>query len=164
MFHPELMANPSSIETPLSQDFNRSIKLSFSNSRILTECLVCADIFASRSYVCALSFLQIPLIMLSPNNSSLTRLLFTLYTSLGQSSLYPGTKSSLLRIHSLAFIHDIRVHETEVMENRSPSSPSRQNLSILTKALQRMEHYWAGVSHVLNTLEERVTGKSVLSD
>jgi hypothetical protein len=40
-----------------------------------------------------------------------------------------------------------------------PNSLARQNLSILTKTLHRMEHYWAGVSYVLNTLEQRVTGK-----
>lgn len=130
VFHPELMSSTSSIGTPLSHNLDRSIKLSLSSSRIITECLVFADLFASHSYL-ANPFAVQP-----------------------------------LYVACLAFIHDIRANETDFpvdvekpqTVDRLLNSLARQNLSILTKALQRMEHYWAGVSYVLNTLEKRAAG------
>ncbi|KAG5652111.1 hypothetical protein H0H81_006285 [Sphagnurus paluster] len=38
------------------------------------------------------------------------------------------------------------------------STLARQNLSVLTKAIQRMEHYWAGISYVTDLLEKHAAG------
>jgi hypothetical protein len=70
-------------------------------------------------------------------------------------------------LSSLTFIHDIKANETDVrLDIEKPQTVDRllnslagQNFSIITKALQRMEHYWDGVSYVLNTLEQRAAGE-----
>ena len=76
---------------------------------------------------------------------------------------------------SLAFIHGIKRDALgdSSQSSESPSSATnevhsaeqfmtsiaRQNLSILTKALQRMEHYWAGIAYVSDILEKHTAGK-----
>ena len=77
--------------------------------------------------------------------------------------------------HSLAFLHEIKrnalpqgphqsvVSPSEANEPASAeqfmSSMARQNLAVLTKALQRMEQFWAGIAYVLSILDERVAGE-----
>lgn len=60
VYHPELLSSPSGMETPLSQNMDRSIKLSLSSSRTISECLVFADLFSSQSYVCSFSSWSLP--------------------------------------------------------------------------------------------------------
>ena len=43
------------------------------------------------------------------------------------------------------------------------TSLARQNLSSMYRALQRMEHYWAGISFVLSVLNQKAKGKNVLT-
>ncbi|KAF8057613.1 fungal-specific transcription factor domain-containing protein [Lyophyllum atratum] len=137
VFHPELMSKPSGIETPLSQNMDRSIKLSLSSSRIIAECLVFADLFASHSYT----------------------------------NIHTSTEITDPRAFpSLAFIHDMKNTAAgfNLQADKKPqtfddllSTLARQNLSVLTKAIQRMEHYWAGISYVSNILEQRAADSSL---
>ena len=39
------------------------------------------------------------------------------------------------------------------------TSLARQNLSVLTKAIKRMEQYWAGIAYVSSVLKQRAAGK-----
>ena len=39
------------------------------------------------------------------------------------------------------------------------TSLARQNLSSMYRALQRMEHYWAGISFVLSVLNQKAKGE-----
>lgn len=89
VFRPELMTDSSIIETSLSQDLDQSIKLSLSSSRIITECLVFADLFASHSYVSAYLFVGLYLFTGSMSNSWPTHLPCNLYTLPGKSSFHP---------------------------------------------------------------------------
>ena len=40
------------------------------------------------------------------------------------------------------------------------TSLARQNLSVLTKAIKRMEQYWAGIAYVSSVLKQRAAGMS----
>lgn len=65
----------------------------------------------------------------------------------------------------MALIHEMRPGQTAGAdgEGRSFDNPtsvffmtmSRQNVSALVKALQRLEHYWAGVGAVTTMIEKR---------
>lgn len=50
-YYPELATGSPGTETPLTQNMDRSVKLSLSCSRTICECVVIADLFGSRSYV-----------------------------------------------------------------------------------------------------------------
>lgn len=82
-------------------------------------------------------------------------------------------------LRSLAFIHEMKrnppipqpmVHaDGQVMEqNHSQpamaeaflTSMARQNLSVLTRAIKRMEQYWAGIAYVSSVLKQRAAGMS----
>ncbi|KAK0218768.1 hypothetical protein IW262DRAFT_1054734 [Armillaria fumosa] len=128
MYHPELLTSPSGMEAPLSQNMDRSIKLSMSSARTISECLVFADLFASQSYssspftvqpiyVACLTFIHVPRIS---NMMELTQ--------------KPPTAELLL------------------------TSLARQNLSALIKAIQHMEHYWARISYVSGILDSKTVG------
>lgn len=43
--------HPSGMETPMSSSMDRSLKLSIASSRLISECLVFADLMSSQSYV-----------------------------------------------------------------------------------------------------------------
>ncbi|KAJ7119557.1 fungal-specific transcription factor domain-containing protein [Mycena epipterygia] len=130
VYHTELLTSPSGTETPLSRNMDRSIKLSIASSRTICECLVFGDLFASHSYLSS-----------------------------------PFTVQPIF-IASLAFIHDIKFSAMpDVQLSEKPrnvdillTSMARQNLSVLMKALARMEHMWAGVSYVTVILEKRAEG------
>ncbi|KAJ7675429.1 fungal-specific transcription factor domain-containing protein [Mycena rosella] len=129
VYHTELLTSPSGTETPLSQNMDRSIKLSIASSRTISECLVFGDLFASHSYLSS-----------------------------------PFTVQPIY-IASLAFIHDIKFSAMDVHLSEKPrnvdvllTSMARQNLSVMMKALARMEHLWAGVSYVTSILESRAEG------
>ncbi|KAJ7904949.1 hypothetical protein B0H13DRAFT_2509698 [Mycena leptocephala] len=128
VYHTELLASPSGTETPLSRNMDRSIKLSIASSRTISECLVFGDLFASQSYLSS-----------------------------------PFTVQPIY-IASLAFVHDIKSSAIDVQLSTPRNvdmlltSMARQNLSILMKALARMEQVWAGVSYVTTILEHRVEG------
>lgn len=73
-------------------------------------------------------------------------------------------------VASLAFIYDMKSSSTALntsAENKPNhtvdnllNTLARQNLAVLTKALQRMEHYWVGISGVTDILEQHAAGKS----
>ena len=50
-YHPELTSSHSGVETPLTQNIDRSIRLSLSCSRAVSECMIYADLFQTTSYV-----------------------------------------------------------------------------------------------------------------
>ncbi|KAJ6590571.1 fungal-specific transcription factor domain-containing protein [Mycena vulgaris] len=129
VYHTELLSSPSGTETPLSRNMDRSIKLSIASSRTISECLVFGDLFASHSYLSS-----------------------------------PFTVQPIY-IASLAFIHDIKFGAMDGQLLEKPrnvdallTSMARQNLSVLMKALARMEHLWAGVAYVTTILEQRAQG------
>ncbi|KAI5119149.1 hypothetical protein M0805_005228 [Coniferiporia weirii] len=139
VYHPQLTMSPSGTETPFSQAMQRSIRLAFSSSRNVSECLEFADLFSSQSYLGS-PFCVHPIYVAcsafiaeikrgSPGNRS--------PVGSGQLSLKteePPTADAFL------------------------TSIARQSLCILLKATQRMESFWAGISYVLNLLEERSKG------
>ena len=51
VYHPELLSNTSGVETPMSSNMDKSVKLALGCSRTISECLVFADLFASQSYL-----------------------------------------------------------------------------------------------------------------
>ncbi|KAK0447392.1 fungal-specific transcription factor domain-containing protein [Desarmillaria tabescens] len=128
VYHPELLTSPSGMETPLSQNMDRSIKLSMSSARTISECLVFADLFASQSYLSS-----------------------------------PFTVQPIY-VACLAFIHDLRISSMMELTQKPPTaellltSLARQNLSALIKAIQHMEHYWAGISYVSGILDSKTVG------
>ncbi|KAG7442224.1 uncharacterized protein BT62DRAFT_974006 [Guyanagaster necrorhizus] len=128
VYHPELLTSPSGMETPLSQNMDRSIKLSMSSARTISECLVFADLFASQSYL---------------SNPFVVQPIY---------------------IACLAFIHDLRISSMMELTQKPPTaellltSLARQNLSALIKAIQHMEHYWAGISYVSGILDSKAVG------
>lgn len=63
VYHPELLSNPSGTETPMSQNMDRSIKLSLSSSRTISECMVFADLFSQQSYVRTLFLTPWPILI-----------------------------------------------------------------------------------------------------
>ena len=79
-------------------------------------------------------------------------------------------------ILSLAFIHEMKRNPPipRPLSNPSGQSPdqdqpgmadafltslARQNLLVLTKAIKRMEQYWAGIAYVSTVLKQRAAGK-----
>ncbi|KAG6815881.1 hypothetical protein H0H87_010523 [Tephrocybe sp. NHM501043] len=124
-FHPELQERPEGNFSPVTQNIERSTKLSLSSSRVIAECLVFADLFASHSYLTSPFAVQ---------------------------PIY---------VASLAFIHDMKSSANAGAENKPMhtvdnllSTLARQNLAVLAKAVQRMEHYWVGISSVSDILEQ----------
>ncbi|KAF8151784.1 fungal-specific transcription factor domain-containing protein [Crassisporium funariophilum] len=132
VYHPELMSHPSGMETPLSQHMDRSVKLSLSSSRIITECLVFADLFASRSYLASPFAVQ------------------------------PIFVACLAFIHEMKINELMGVQEKAQTVDLLLTSLARQNVGVLIKALQRMEQYWAGVSYVLGILEQKAAGLGLI--
>lgn len=65
----------------------------------------------------------------------------------------------------MALIHEMRASQASVIHEGGTPNPNntnvffltmtRQNLSALLKALQRLEHYWSGASSVATLLEKR---------
>ncbi|KAJ7641467.1 fungal-specific transcription factor domain-containing protein [Roridomyces roridus] len=130
IYHTELLSSPSGMETPLSSNMDRSVKLSIASSRTISECMVFGDLFASHSYLS------------SP---------FT---------VQPIYIACLAFIHDIKFsAMDVQL-STERPRNVDVllTSMARQNLSVLMKALARMEQMWAGVAYVTNLLEQRAEG------
>ncbi|KAG6853266.1 hypothetical protein C0991_005591 [Blastosporella zonata] len=132
-FHPELQERPDGNFSPITQKVERSAKLSLSSSRIIAECLVFADLFASHSYLTSPFAVQ---------------------------PIY---------VASLAFISDMKSSANTGSENKPMhtvdnllSTLARQNLAVLTKAVQRMEHYWVGISSVSDILEQHAAGEPYL--
>lgn len=136
-YHPELTTSPSGMETPLSSGMDRSVKLSLASSRTISECLVFADLFGSSSYLGSPFVVQ---------------------------PIY---------VASLAFINDMKHsalgYNQQAEEANTGntvdmllSTLAKQNLSVLFKATQAMEHYWAGIAYVSNILEQRASGLGYL--
>jgi hypothetical protein len=65
----------------------------------------------------------------------------------------------------MALIHEMRAAQAALSADEGAPNPkntnvffvtmSRQNVSALLKAIQRLEHYWAGASSVASILEKR---------
>ncbi|KAG5351648.1 hypothetical protein C0989_005420 [Termitomyces sp. Mn162] len=133
-FHPELQERSEGNLSPITQNVERSMKASLRSSRIIAECLVFADLLASHSYT----------------NAQLT-------SPFAVQPIY---------VASLAFIYDIKSTDfnasADSKSNQSVdnllSTLARQNLAVLTKALQRMEHYWVGISSVSDILDQNAAG------
>ncbi|KAG6828958.1 hypothetical protein H0H92_006185 [Tricholoma furcatifolium] len=132
IFYPELQEKPEGSLSPVTQPIERSTKLALSSSRTIAECLVFADLFASHSYLTSPFVVQ---------------------------PIY---------VASIAFINDMKATSggldsspenkpNQIVDNLL-STLARQNLAVLTKAIQRMEHYWVGISSVSDILETHAAG------
>ncbi|KAH8110030.1 fungal-specific transcription factor domain-containing protein [Phellopilus nigrolimitatus] len=126
VYHPELTSSRSGAESPFSQGLQHSIRLSLSSSRSISECLELADLFSSQAYL--------------------------------------GSPFAVQPIYvaCLTFIYEMKCnllgHQSGITQDETDTfltSIARQNLSVLTKVLQRMERYWAGILYVTNALEQR---------
>ncbi|THH19121.1 hypothetical protein EW146_g1969 [Bondarzewia mesenterica] len=129
-YHPELTSIPLGTPTQFTQNVDRSIKLALSCSRFISECLLFADLFSSTSYLASPLCVQ-PIF-----------------------------------IASSAFIHDLKTTGLEDADSDPNTSAiassmlgalTRKALDTLTNALQRMDHYWAGINYVSTILEQRAT-------
>ncbi|EEB92363.1 hypothetical protein MPER_09141, partial [Moniliophthora perniciosa FA553] len=146
--HPNLgRDHPSGFTTPHTAGLKRSIKLSLASSRQIADCLVFADLFDARSY-CASPFVN-----------------------------------QCLFIAGVAFVHDAK--EEEILGNAGGNAmpgmsrsgnPNmmgkgmqmqsafisglvKQNLSVVLKALKKMEEYWSGLGYIISVLEQRASGR-----
>lgn len=189
-YHPELTTGSLGTETPLTQNMERSVKLSLSCSRTVSECVVIADLFGSRSYVSAFS-LQTGGKQLTVITSCSWRALFasSQYLSPGALDLRLSLTCSNLHFFanydSLAFIHDIKTsglghhltsghnHNDQLAQQvhllpEPPTADSllqsfaRQSLTTLTSALQKMDHYWAGIAYVTGIMEMKTRSAGVV--
>ncbi|ETW78560.1 hypothetical protein HETIRDRAFT_323554, partial [Heterobasidion irregulare TC 32-1] len=124
-YHPELTSSHSGVETPLTQNIDRSIRLSLSCSRAVSECMIYADLFQTTSYVCSS-----PLAFIYDMKTSL------LNRPTATTSTAETTPSAELILKSQA----------------------QESLKALIKALQCMDHYWAGINYVCTILEQRASG------
>ncbi|KAF8905916.1 hypothetical protein CPB85DRAFT_1376742 [Mucidula mucida] len=126
VYHPELLMSPSGMDTPLSQSMDRSIELSSDSSKIISECLVYADLFSSQSYLSSPFVVQ-------PLYVACLAFLHDMKTSaLGIEPLRKARTADLLI-----------------------ASRIKQYLSALIKAIHHMEHYWSGVSFVSSVLDDK---------
>ncbi|KAF5335620.1 hypothetical protein D9758_014788 [Tetrapyrgos nigripes] len=140
VYHPKLLINPSGTETPMTSGMDRSLKLSLASSRLISECLVFADLFASQSYL-ASPFVVQPIYVAS--------LAFAYGVKLSMLGMHPDQQPLSIPAYS---------HQAPRTADLLLTSLARQNLSVFVRALQRMEHYWAGVSYVSNLLEVKTKG------
>lgn len=140
VYHPELIEK-SGVQAPLTQAMQRSIRLSLSSARNISECLVFADLFSSGAYLG------------SPF------------------SVQPIFVACLAFIHEMKRnVLDQNVPNSDALSTVSDEPPSaeqfmcsiaRQNLVILRKAFQRMEQYWSGIAYVSGVLDHRMEGLGV---
>uniref|UniRef100_A0A0W0FF04 Zn(2)-C6 fungal-type domain-containing protein n=1 Tax=Moniliophthora roreri TaxID=221103 RepID=A0A0W0FF04_MONRR len=146
--HPNLgRDHPSGFATPHTAGLKRSIKLSLASSRQVADCLVFADLFDARSY-CASPFVN-----------------------------------QCLFIAGVAFVHDAKEEEIlggtdgiampDMGANGNPNVMGKgmqmqsafinglmkQNLSVVLKALKKMEGYWSGLGYIISVLEQRASGR-----
>ncbi|KAG6902386.1 hypothetical protein C0995_000591 [Termitomyces sp. Mi166 len=135
-FHPELQERPEGNFSPVTQNVERSTKLSLSSSRIIAECLVFADLFASHSYT----------------NVQLTSPFAVQPIYVASLAFIYDMKSSSTGVNISAENKPNQTVDTLL------STLARQNLAVLTKALHRMEHYWIGISSVSDILEQHAAG------
>ncbi|KAF5327990.1 hypothetical protein D9758_017789 [Tetrapyrgos nigripes] len=158
VYHPELLTNPSGTETPMTSGMDRSLKLSLASSRLISECLVFADLFASQSYL-ASPFVVQPIYVAS--------LAFAYDVKLSMLGMRPDQQPSSIPAYSHRQPKSLLQPQRQQPMSGSEAprtadllltSLARQNLSVFVRALQRMEHYWAGVSYVSNLLEVKTKG------
>ncbi|KAK7446298.1 hypothetical protein VKT23_014504 [Stygiomarasmius scandens] len=151
VYHPELLTNPNGTETPMTSRMDRSLKLSLASSRVISECLVFADLFASQSYL-ASPFVVQPIYVAS--------LAFAHDVKLSMLGMHPDQRptSNGHSHQSTSTLQSQPALETPRTADLLLTSLARQNLSVFVRALQRMEHYWAGVSYVTNLLEGKTKG------
>lgn len=160
--HPNLGRNVSGYDTPLSTDQTRSIKLSLASSRQIADCLVFADLFDQQSYVVSPFINQCLFIAgvafvweaqmedgftgMNGGNGAGADVVGGGVTGQGSSAQAhqgqnvgigdPGSSGGVTRngSDSAAFL----------------SGLVRQNLSVMLKALKKMQAYWAGLSYIMS--------------
>ncbi|KIY72773.1 hypothetical protein CYLTODRAFT_366911 [Cylindrobasidium torrendii FP15055 ss-10] len=138
VYHPELLASPSGAQTPLSQNMDRSPKLSLSSSRTISECLVLADLFSQQSY------LSNPFVV------------------------HPIFVACLAFVHDIKMtamgmpVEDLDSKSSGHTANLVLTSLAKQNLDALMKAIHHMEHYWSGIGYVSRILDEKAAGSGYM--
>ncbi|OZJ04492.1 hypothetical protein BZG36_02667 [Bifiguratus adelaidae] len=132
-YQPELSGIRSGEETSVFKDVSRSVKMALTSSRLISECLVFADLLSSLSYCASPGIVQ-PIYVAG--------LAYALDMKTSEYTLGSRTTSEGTPTATNAFLKSV----------------ARQNLSALMKALQRMEQYWSGVSYVSEVLEQRISG------
>ncbi|KAL1701151.1 fungal-specific transcription factor domain-containing protein [Schizophyllum commune] len=141
VYHPELLSNTSGVETPMSSNMDKSVKLALGCSRTISECLVFADLFASQSYLASPMAVQ-------PIYVACLAFMYDI-------------KLGMLGMEAEQQGNDQQGHATGGLRRKVDlllTSLARQNLSSMYRALQRMEHYWAGISFVLSVLNQKAKG------
>ncbi|VDB86679.1 unnamed protein product [Peniophora sp. CBMAI 1063] len=127
-YHTDLTVNPMGAETPLSQNTDRNLQVALTCARSIVECVRVSDAFGHRAYVISPFCVQ-PIF-----------------------------------IASLAFIHDAKSmgvlpqedsKATYSTANAVLKSVAQDNLKVLSSAMQRMDHYWAGIAYVSDVLEQK---------
>ncbi|KIY44665.1 hypothetical protein FISHEDRAFT_67380 [Fistulina hepatica ATCC 64428] len=144
VYHPDLLSNPSGIETPLSSHMDRSLKLSLSSSRLISECLVFADLFSSQSYLAS------PFVVQPIHVASLAFVYDMRSSVMGYDPESDTSTATEMHSHS----PDVAPKTAHLLL----TSLARQSLATTTRAIQRMEYYWAGASYVSNVLAKKAAG------
>ncbi|KAG6819207.1 hypothetical protein H0H93_014347 [Arthromyces matolae] len=129
-FYPELQERPEGNFAPITQNVERSTKLALASSRVIAECLVFADLFASHSYLTS-PFVVEP--------------------------IYVASLAFINDMKSAAMHSTSDDQPTQTVDNLL-STLARQNLAVLSKAVHRMEHYWVGISTISDIVEHHAAG------
>ncbi|KAI0317722.1 fungal-specific transcription factor domain-containing protein [Amylostereum chailletii] len=130
-YHPELTRSPLGADTPLTHNMVRSVKVALQCSKTISDCLMFADVSASKSYLASPCCVQ------------------------------PIYIASLAYIHdnkpmALPLPPPNKVQNEELTTaDALLKSFAMQNLATLTGAMQRMDHYWESIAYVSNMLEQR---------
>lgn len=177
-YHPELMTNPSGTETPFRSSLQRSVNLSLASARLTTECLVYADLCSSSAYVSG----SAPFMLFDT----------CILTVLGLAQTSAPLVVQPIYVAALAFLHEVKLEafhgngnggqDNETRTNQAQSKGShaapnnergnteaflaslhKQSLTTLSRALQRIEVYWAGCAYATNILAQRESGTSLES-
>ncbi|KZV61643.1 hypothetical protein PENSPDRAFT_658747 [Peniophora sp. CONT] len=129
-YHTDLTMNPAGVQTPLTQNMERSVQVALSCARNIVDCVRISDAFGNTA--CFISPFCVQPIFIA----------------------------------SLAFIHDAKAMiirpTTDSGETAGHSSANtllkrqaHDNLKVLNSAMQRMDHYWAGIAYVSGVLEQK---------
>ncbi|EIM87625.1 uncharacterized protein STEHIDRAFT_168323 [Stereum hirsutum FP-91666 SS1] len=164
--HPNLGRNLSGYDTPLSTDLTRSIKLSLASSRQIADCLVFADLFDQQSYVVTpfmnqcLFIAGVAFVWEAQMEDG--------FLGMGSGGAGGGMGQGVngRGPHGGSNMGDGGGGGVGGGGMKGTGSESaaflsglvRQNLSVMLKAMRKMQGYWAGISYIMSVLEQRASG------
>jgi hypothetical protein len=160
--HPNLARNETmdGLETPLSSSVQRSIKLSLQTSRQIADCLAYADLFDTASY-CATPFINQCMFIAGVAFIHDVQMeeFFGEFPGLGAGAAGGGGGGSLGAIANAASAAAAgQAHPQQGGQAGNGrnipmdfvNSLVKQNLSVIFKALRRMERYWGGLAYIID--------------